>query len=101
MVEAAGEEEQELAAQMAAAFLSENLPESVFGAPKAGPGMWASIVRVVNPITRTTVEKVHLEQNEAAHRLAIISILALSDEFPFCYKTSNPSNLPNISIHLL
>ena len=68
MVEAAGEEEQELAAQMAAAFLSENLPESVFGAPKAGPGMWASIIRIVNPITRTTIDKVHLEQNEAAHR---------------------------------
>ena len=68
MVEAAGEEEQELAAQMAAAFLSENLPESVFGAPKAGPSMWASILRIVNPITRTTIDRVHLEQNEAAQR---------------------------------
>ena len=68
MVEAAGEEEQELAAQMAAAFLSENLPESVFGAPKAGPGMWSSVVRIVNPITRSTVDKIHLEQNEAAQR---------------------------------
>ena len=36
MVEAAGEEEQELAAEMAAAFLNENLPENTFGAPKAG-----------------------------------------------------------------
>lgn len=68
MVEAAGEEEQELAAQMATAFLNENLPESVFGAPKAGPGMWASVIRIVNPITRQSLDKVHLEQNEAAHR---------------------------------
>lgn len=68
MVEAAGEEEQELAAQMAAAFLNENLPESVFGAPKAGPGMWASIIRIINPITRQTIDKVHLDQNEAAFR---------------------------------
>ena len=72
MVEAAGDEEQELAAQMAAAFLNENLPESVFGAPKAGPGMWASIVRIINPITRQTIEKIHLDQNEAAFRLVSI-----------------------------
>ncbi len=71
MVEAAGEEEQELAAQMAAAFLNENLPESVFGAPKAGPGMWASIIRIINPITRQTIDKVHLDQNEAAFRWAL------------------------------
>lgn len=68
MIEAAGEEEQELAAQMASAFLNENLPESVFGAPKAGMGMWASIMRIINPITRETLEKVQLEQNEAAYR---------------------------------
>ena len=68
MVEAAGEEEQELAAQMAAAFLNENLPENVFGAPKAGPGMWASVIRVCNPITRQTLDQIHLEQNEAAFR---------------------------------
>ena len=46
MVEAAGEEEQELAAEMAAAFLNEKLPEEVFGAPKAGWGMWASQIRL-------------------------------------------------------
>ena len=34
MVEAAGEEEQQLAAEMAAAFLNERLPEDTFGAPK-------------------------------------------------------------------
>ncbi len=68
MVEAAGEEEQELAAQMAAAFLNENLPENVFGAPKAGPSMWASVIRVCNPITRQTLDQIHLEQNEAAFR---------------------------------
>ena len=68
MVEAAGEEEQELAAEMAAAFLNESLPENVFGAPKAGPGMWASIIRIINPITGQTLDKVQLEQNEAAHR---------------------------------
>ena len=68
MVEAAGEEEQQLAAEMAAAFLNENLPEDTFGAPKAGPGMWASLIRVINPMAGKTVERVSLEQNEAAFR---------------------------------
>ena len=68
MVEAAGEEEQELAAQMAAAFLNENLPENVFGSPKAGPGMWASTLSIVDPTARNVLDKIHLEQNEAAYR---------------------------------
>ena len=66
MVEAAGEDERELAAEMAAAFLNENLPEAIFGAPKAGAGQWASLVRLVNPIQGTTLDQVQLEQNEAA-----------------------------------
>ncbi|CAB1323273.1 unnamed protein product [Coregonus sp. 'balchen'] len=56
MVEAAGEDERELAAEMAAAFLNENLPEAIFGAPKAGSGQWASLVRLVNPIQGTTLD---------------------------------------------
>ena len=68
MVEAAGEEEQQLAAEMAAAFLQENLPEDMFGSPKAGPGMWASQIRLVNPIASKTLQKLPLEQNEAAFR---------------------------------
>ena len=49
-MEAAGDDEKELAAQMAAEFLNEDLSEQQFGAPKAGPGMWASIVRMLDPI---------------------------------------------------
>ena len=55
---AAGEDEQELAAEMAGAFLSENLPENVFGAPKAGAGMWASCIRVLDPIHGETVQQI-------------------------------------------
>ena len=68
MIEAAGEEEQELAAQMAAAFLNEKLPEKIFGSPKAGTGMWASIIRILNPISMETIQTIPLEQNEAAFR---------------------------------
>uniref|UniRef100_T1J553 Splicing factor 3B subunit 3 n=1 Tax=Strigamia maritima TaxID=126957 RepID=T1J553_STRMM len=66
MVDAAGEDERELATEMATAFLAENLPESVFGAPKAGPGMWASQIRIMEPIEGKTLEKMQFEQNEAA-----------------------------------
>lgn len=68
MQEAAGEEEQDLAREMAEAFLSEDLPESLFGAPKAGPGMWASLIRILNPVEGSTICRVPFEQNEAAHR---------------------------------
>lgn len=76
MVEAAGEDERELAAEMAAAFLNENLPEAIFGAPKAGAGQWASLVRLINPIQGSTLDQVQLEQNEAAFRWAA-SVLVL------------------------
>ena len=75
MREAAGEDEQELAAEMAGAFLSENLPENVFGAPKAGAGMWASCIRVLDPINGETVQQIPLEQNEAALRLVIFEMI--------------------------
>ena len=60
--------QEELAEDMARAFLSENLPEDVFGAPKAGPGMWASVIRIINPVNGKTLDKIQLEQNEAAYR---------------------------------
>ncbi|XP_026279022.1 splicing factor 3B subunit 3 [Frankliniella occidentalis] len=72
MQEAAGEEEQDLAREMAEAFLNEDLPESLFGAPKAGPGMWASLIRILNPVEGRTICRVPFEQNEAAHSIALV-----------------------------
>ncbi|XP_067136925.1 splicing factor 3B subunit 3 [Centruroides vittatus] len=80
MVEAAGEDEQELAAEMAAAFLSENLPEATFGAPKAGPGMWASVIRILDPIEGKTIQKIALEQNEAAVSITLAKFANHGDE---------------------
>uniref|UniRef100_H3AX27 Splicing factor 3B subunit 3 n=1 Tax=Latimeria chalumnae TaxID=7897 RepID=H3AX27_LATCH len=81
MVEAAGEDERELAAEMAAAFLNENLPEAIFGAPKAGSGQWASVVRVMNPIQGTTLDLMHLEQNEAAFSVAVCKFANSGDDW--------------------
>ena len=77
MREAAGEDEQELANEMAEAFLSENLPENVFGAPKAGSGMWASCIRVLDPINGETVQQINLDQNEAALRYIWLHLIYL------------------------
>lgn len=68
MEEAAGEEEMELAKEMAQDFLNEDLPERMFGAPKAGAGMWASLIRIMSPVTGSTHSLLRLEQNEAAIR---------------------------------
>ncbi|RZF39376.1 hypothetical protein LSTR_LSTR000897 [Laodelphax striatellus] len=69
MREAAGEEEQELAQEMAEAFLTEDLPETVFSAPKAGAGMWASLIRIMNPLDGKSHQIIRLLQNEAAVRM--------------------------------
>lgn len=52
MVEECGEdaESRNAVAQVAANFLNHELPETSFGAPKAGNSKWASVVRVLNPI---------------------------------------------------
>lgn len=68
MEEAAGEDEKNLAKEMAEDFLSEDLPERIYGAPKAGAGMWASLIRFMNPVTGHTHCEVPLDQNEAAIR---------------------------------
>lgn len=49
MVQTAGEYEEVAAAEAAENFLSEELPENIFGAAKAGAGMWASCLRVMHP----------------------------------------------------
>ena len=71
MIEAADEQDKELATETAKQFLSENLPENLFGAPKAAPGMWASLVRIVDPVSLQTRASFELEQNEAAFSITL------------------------------
>lgn len=72
MREAAGEDEQELANEMADSFINEVLPEEIFSAPKAGYGMWASQIRIMDPVTGQTLFKVPLEQNEAIMSMTLV-----------------------------
>lgn len=105
MTEAAGEEEQQLATEMANAFLNENLPEDVFGSPKGGAGMWASVIRIVNPILQKTVFKLSLEQNEAAFSIALVKFSSRPDDQFVVVGTVrdlilNPRSLTGGSIHV-
>lgn len=68
MVQSAEDEEKVAAAQAAEAFLAEDLPETVFGSPKAGAGMWASCLRIMHPSQGRTLDLIQLTQNEAAFR---------------------------------
>ena len=72
MREAAAEDEQELANEMADAFINEVLPEDIFSAPKAGHGMWAAQIRMMDPINGQTLCKVRLQQNESIMSMALV-----------------------------
>lgn len=67
-MDACGDNEAARAAesQVAANFLNTDMPEVQFGAPKAGLGKWASIIRVMDPIRGETYHEIQLEQDEAA-----------------------------------
>lgn len=72
MVEmAVDENEQEQAAEQAAAFLANDLPENVFGSPKPGPGQWASVLRLYDPATSELLDKHEFEQDEAAFSMVL------------------------------
>lgn len=79
MREAAGEDEQELANEMAEAFINEELPEDAFSSPKAGNGMWASHIRVMDPIHGHTITKVPLPQNEAIISMCMLKFYSVMD----------------------
>lgn len=79
MREAAGEDEQELANEMADAFINEVLPENIFSAPKAGAGMWASVIRIIEPAHGHTIHKVKLNQNEAIISMCTVKFHSAMD----------------------
>ncbi|CAI4225266.1 unnamed protein product [Auanema sp. JU1783] len=65
-------EEKELAKEIANSLRDNKLDESVYGAPKAGPGKWASCVRLVHPKTGDVLSYFELPQDEAAKCIAIV-----------------------------
>lgn len=66
MVDAADDEDKEATREVANTMLAEKIPEEAFGAPKAGNGMWAAQLRVMDPISGETKFIYEFEQNESA-----------------------------------
>ena len=94
MVEnAVDDAEEEAAAEMAAAFLSEDLAESIFGEPKPGKGYWASQIKIINPITGKILDKIVLEQNEAAYSIALVKFTQYGDSQFVIVGTAKNMNL--------
>ncbi|KAH8376410.1 splicing factor 3B subunit 3 isoform X1 [Drosophila serrata] len=79
MRSAAGDEERELAREMANAFINEVLPEDVFSAPKAGLGLWASQIRCLDAMHGQTMFNVPLTQNEAIMSMAMVKFSIAAD----------------------
>jgi len=55
------------------------LDEETFGTPSADAGQWASCIRISDPIEKTTLMRVDLEDNEAATSVAIVSFANAQD----------------------
>ncbi|KAL7057635.1 hypothetical protein AAHC03_016375 [Spirometra sp. Aus1] len=81
LASATNESEREQAKEAAASLLNSNLPEAIFGAPKAGPGMWASLLRCLNPLTGETLQVCRFAQNEAAHAIALATFFNRPEEY--------------------
>ena len=71
MIADADTDEKKLAIELANAFIETKLPEATFGAPKAAKGMWASCVRIMDPINKEQKCVFELEQNEAAFSICL------------------------------
>ena len=57
---------------------------SVFGAPKAGAGMWASCIRLMNPINGNTLQVINLDQNDAAMSVSLCKFPHMDPSSTFC-----------------
>ncbi|OSD06959.1 hypothetical protein PYCCODRAFT_1474347 [Trametes coccinea BRFM310] len=70
-----------------------SLPPAQFGRPKAPAGTWASCIRIINPVDSSTVNVVHLDNNEAAFSVAIVPFAARGNELHLVVGTAQDTFL--------
>ncbi|RPD53419.1 hypothetical protein L226DRAFT_617381 [Lentinus tigrinus ALCF2SS1-7] len=70
-----------------------NLPASQFGRPKAPAGVWASCIRIIDPVEGKTVHVVPLDNNEAAFSLAVVPFAAHDNELHLVVGTAQDAFL--------
>lgn len=56
------------------------LPPAEFGRPTAGPGQWASAVRVIDPLNNQSTYSFDLDENEAAFSVAVVPFVERGGE---------------------
>src|SRR5690606_38893160 len=66
MIQSASEDEKPAIVKEAQEFVANDLPEARYGAPTCGEDTWSSLIRLIDPHSRTTIQRVPLEQNQAA-----------------------------------
>ncbi|EJD52535.1 hypothetical protein AURDEDRAFT_111199 [Auricularia subglabra TFB-10046 SS5] len=69
------------------------LPPEVFGHPRAPAGIWASCVRIVNPVELTTIYRLDLDNNEAAFSIALVPFSARDNELTLVVGTAKDAFL--------
>ncbi|KZT06669.1 uncharacterized protein LAESUDRAFT_700021 [Laetiporus sulphureus 93-53] len=70
-----------------------NLPAREFGRPKAPAGVWASCIRIIDPMKGETVHIVQLDNNEAAFSLAVVPFAARDNELHLVVGTAQDAFL--------
>ncbi|KAI0349483.1 hypothetical protein OH77DRAFT_1594212 [Trametes cingulata] len=69
------------------------LPQRVFGRPKAPAGTWKSCIRVIDPAARRTVHVIELDNNEAAFSIAVVQFAARDNELHLVVGTAQDTLL--------
>lgn len=76
----------------------------MYGLPKTGQGNWASCIRVIDPLSKETLFRVELDENEGALCGAVVHFSNKGDELYLCVGTCkgvsfNPPKVPGAFIN--
>jgi splicing factor 3B subunit 3 len=77
---------------------------AMYGLPKTGQGNWASCIRVIDPLSKETLFRVDLDENEGALCGAVVHFSNKGDDLYLCVGTCkgvsfNPPKVPGACIN--
>jgi len=72
MIAQAEPELRETMLKAAQRFLENELPESVYGSSQVGENNWSSLIRQMDPVSKSTIQRIPLEQNMAAISMGLV-----------------------------
>ncbi|CAO3571904.1 unnamed protein product [Mortierella alpina] len=83
----------------------EELDPVIFGNVRSTPGKWASLIRIINPLTAETTFSMELEQNEAAFSIAVLNFATEANQLFLAVGTAAdvtlaPKSLSSGFIHI-